>query len=307
LQIIKNITALWLLLAVSFSLAAQNDTLFWYQNGVPEKWLSQHDVFLFRSFNSDEIHLEADTNTVLFQYSRNNKPDKLQVVYFHPYSTLSQREHWKQQVTVHPLFGGDFPAITQNNELQSTEGNWLATDDIIAVQFHSNFYFDERYSDFTGLYGLTLLNEEVVSASPQQNPVFIFKWNMNTDLAQNTIHLCQTMYEQDSSMVKNAVPNKIVAFMPMPETVTSVANQSETADFYVSFIDSRLLKAVLNIDNSENHSLQIMTSLGQQVLVSDMSGAEQYVSLHDYPAGIYYAVLINGNNTLHGVKKFLLR
>jgi len=303
-----------LLLAVSFTLSAQNDTILWYQNGLPEKWLPQHDVFLFKSFNNDAIHFEADSNMVIYNYFRNDKPDKLQVVYFHPYSSWSQRESWKQQVLQHPLFESSFPAITQNNSLPNTEGNWLATDDLISVQFHHNFYFDELYGDFIGSYRLMLQNEEAVSASVSINPVFVFKWNIDTTLAANTTDLCRLMYEQDSSIVRNAIPNKIVVFKPVPETVTSVLNHSATndKDFYVAQTENKTLKIALKNNAAETTALQlcIINSLGQQVINAEpdcIGTGSCFIAGDKLPMGIYYAVLIADNNALYRVKKFLLQ
>jgi hypothetical protein len=312
LLVFKQIILIYFI-SFSFSIAAQNDTVFWYENDSIQEWQIQDDVFIFRNVLHTEFHVEEDSNLILFRYFRKDKPDKLNVVDFHPNSTLSQRIYWKQLVSNHPLFETCFPAITLNNELNCSKGNWLATDDLIAVQFHENFYFDERYSDFTGIYGLMLQNQEAVSASVNFNPVFIFKWNLDRHIADNTIDLCRILHENESEIVKEAIPNKIVAFKPLPDKFTGIHQYNDTeSSFYISvFPDRRILAAFKNNEMQFAQSeFSILSALGQSVInIENAFSVENkcFLSLSEIPPGIYFGVVTFKGSPDYFIKKFIIK
>jgi hypothetical protein len=308
-----HIALLALLLFICEILKAQQpETLYWYQHGKSEKWFSQNDVFIFRNTNHEYFPLLTLPGVVKFHFFRDDKPDRLNIVYFDEKSDLLDRNELKNKIRIHPEFESEFPAITLFPEKKCEEGQWLATDDLLAVQFNDSSLSFFWLNDFMGMYGVSLHNEEEILKTTSTQPVYIFKINSPFLQGNNSVELCRTMFEDDSILIKNAVPNKIVAFRPVTDILSSDVlkrhNDYQEKIFYVSLDAGKILKVFFKTEAKEhNFSIRVFDALGQEIIrdVScEFADNPCQIDMSNTIQGIYYAVLFDRSGNLYQWQRF---
>lgn len=306
------------IMLLAFSAEAQQslsaDSTWWYQSGQKQTWYKQQDVFAYRSNTLTQLPLQGHDDVLLYQYFREKNIDKMNVVYFKPNSNPLDVELAKQSILNHASFNGTFPIITLNPDSQNTSGKWLLVDNLLMVKFRDSNLPTAWFNDFRTRYNLSWQNPEIKLQNTGANHVYIFSQNSISDSIPDVITLSRKIYQQDSSMVEQALPNKVMAFQPVindtnNEVVLSFNEEDiEGKDYYISANGNDILKVYFNDRNTQvKKTFKIYDSLGQLILAKPLlyfENSDFYIRTNDFPLGMYYTLVEEENGNLLHFQKY---
>jgi hypothetical protein len=309
LKLFRYVTILFTLLLLASASEAQNDTMQWYQSGQKEVWHTQHDVFAFRTKSLTAMQLNGYNDILNHHYCRSNHSDKMNIVYFKADASEQQIESFKNYIKAESDFDVVFPVITKLPELPATDAKWLLVDDYLMIKFKDANIPVATFNDFRLRYSLLWQNPEIKQYS-SGNPTYIFSFDIHSGKANNVVTLAKKIYEQDSSIIEQAIPNKIMAFQAIPAentgTVTLIINEGnvEGKDYYIHLNNAEILKVFFRNKNiAKKKEFKIFDAMGQLLFSKPVSAYEineYYLRIHDYAPGIYFTMIEEvGGNMLH--------
>ncbi len=306
----RYVMILFILLLLAYAADAQTtDTAQWYQSGSKEIWFHQKDVFAFRTKSLTAFEIAGYDDVVKHHYHRSRFPDKMNIVYFDTEASTQQVEDFKQYIKTETDFDAVFPVITKMPDSLAEKAKWLLVDDYIMIKFRNNNISTQQLNDFRTKYALLWRNPEIKNYN-SGNPTYLFTFNMHSGKAIDVIDLSKKIIEQDSVLVAQAIPNKIMAFEPIPadanNTITFIVNQTNTEgkDYYIHLNSANILKVYFkNREPSKKKEFKIYNAMGQLIYDKPVSQYEQneyYLRVHDYAPGIYFTLIEEtGGNMIH--------
>ena len=298
---------LLILMLLAFAADAQIvDTAQWYQCGSKEVWFHQKDVFAFRTKSMSSFQIVGYDDVVKHHYFRSRHSDKMNLVYFDNNASANQIEDFKSYIKAENDFDAIFPVVTKMPDSIAIKAKWLLVDDYIMIKFHSSSISTQQLNDFRTKYSLLWQNPEIKQYN-SGNPTYIFSFDVHSGKAYDVIALSTKIIEQDSALVAQAIPNKIMAFEPMPtETITFVINQTitEGKDYYIHLNSANVLKVYFrNKQTNKPKEFKIYDAMGQLIYEKPVSNYEQneyFLRVHDYAPGTYFTLIEESNgNMLH--------
>lgn len=296
------------------SLAQNSETLYWYQDGRKEVWHIQDDVMAYRSQQGKAIVPQLNSNALLYYFFRDSFSDKMNIIYFQALADKIDKENVIANIINHSDFQIDFPIITLSPDSSAEAGKWLLTDDMIMVRFRNENISQQVLNDFRTKYALQLKNPEIAAISSSR-PTYIFAFSIPFSNVKNSIELAKKIYENDSLLVENVLPNRIVAYRPIEEkddiiTFTRNYFNPNNQQFYIHLSNQNILKVYFaNEENTQQKKwFKIYDTTGQLVLnrlIDNYAQQEIYLKIENMAAGTYYTFIESNGGKIWHHQKFM--
>lgn len=302
-----------LIFLCSMVLPEKSGDTWWYVHGVPYYWYYQPDVYAFRCVAGRRWSESFDTNCVAYHFHRDMHRDKLNIIYFKPGCTDSDKEIIKYRIRSDEQFAADFPVITLYPQLPYDAARWFVLDDLLLVNFNPDSLNKKRFREFKEDYGLRQINFPD-SVFPEGIFTYIFEFDIQEALTANAIDLSKNIYLQDSGLVTNVQPNLINAY----EKASSVYNNpldtraakpaGENMEYHLVHRDNKTVKLYVKFKGEAPQTvIRIYDLVGREISSVKIKSAkiEQEISISDYVGGIYFATIENERGDVMGVQKFV--
>ncbi len=187
-----------------FTGLAQSDTTYWYENGLPNYWYYQPDVFAFKCLNGADYFGNLDSNVVINKIYRSDRRDSAVEIYINPLSTQQDIQQLVLGIWNSGQLKYVYPAITKNPIALYSAGQYYLVDDLIMVKFADPYIDSLTIANFMSTYNLKKFQ------FPEHLPTtekHYYTFQLPEPSEEDFIAMARWIRELSSGIVEEVVPN----------------------------------------------------------------------------------------------------
>ena len=205
-----------LLIALTTVVYSQTDSAYYYVDTFKTWYYPQKDMFSFKKIDGTAYTGILSSSIV----------DKLETslsginsVYFKNSATETDILNTISIIETDPLFYSSYPVITKEYLSNYTDEKHIITDDIICVVFNNPYITMTEVNNFAIRNNLSVYHTPVAGLPVGNRYTYLFKCNEVTirssrSFANSSVVKAANIYENESSIVKYAIPNFVTHFKP---------------------------------------------------------------------------------------------
>lgn len=292
----------------------QEDNTYWYVNGEKYYWHYQDDVYAYRNVSQGPSELFLDSNLVEYHFHRGSHRDRLNIIYFKPGISESDRESVIQSIRYSSDFESEFPVVTLYPELAYRAAAWFVMDDLILVNFKRGSLNNSSFSNLKQTYGLQQINFPDSVSPNQAIHTYIFEYDIEKNWPDNAIDLSKLIYLNEKSLVSNVQPNLINAYQEVTDESSDLFRGGSNIDiikkdikYYVVNNYDQSLKVFVDLNNHQiDVNIRVYDLFGREVYKYKITSnkTQHNMDISDFVRGHYFSCIETTKGEILVTQKF---